>query len=127
MPLSMKLKSAESAINGAWLTGFVVAILAVIRTIVAIIFASPDSRWAAALTLIDVFTLFALAYGVWRKSRICALLLAAYFVYLTGLKTALWIRSGEVPPGILLDAVALLIALNGVRGTIAYHKINVQR
>jgi hypothetical protein len=119
----MKLKSAEGAINGAWLTGFIVGVLALIRTIIALIFSGPDSRWSAALTFADVVVLFALAYGVWRKSRACAVLLSAYFVYLTALKTVLWIRSGVVPPGILLDAVALLICLNGVRGVFGYHKI----
>jgi hypothetical protein len=119
----MNLKSAESAINGAWLTGLVVGALSLIRSATALFFSAGYGRSSVYLTFVDVAVLFALAYGVWRKSRICAILLSLYFIYLAVLKTASWVQSGTVPPGILIDVIALLLCLNGVRGTFAYHNI----
>lgn len=119
----MNLKSAESAINGAWLSGAVIGLLTLIWTGAAILFSSAGSRGAAIAPLANVVILFALSYGVWRKSRICAVSLAVYFVSLVAWKTASWAESKTVPLGILTDFVAMALCLNGVRGAFAYHKI----
>ncbi|MGE0132642.1 MAG: hypothetical protein AB7U82_31570 [Blastocatellales bacterium] len=119
----MNLKSAESAISGAWLSGAVIGVLTLIWTGAAILFSSAGSRGAAVAPLANVVILFALSYGVWRKNRICAVLLAVYFVSLVAWKAASWTRSGAVPLGILTDFVAMALCLNGARGAFAYHKI----
>jgi hypothetical protein len=71
----------------------------------------------------QVIILFALSYGVWRKNKISAVLLAVYFISLVAEKTALWIQSETVPWGILVDFLAILLCLNGARGVFAYHRI----
>jgi hypothetical protein len=119
----MKLESAQNAINGAWLAGLVVGLLTLIWTIIAILFSSSDSRGAALAPLANAAILFALSYGVWRKNKICAVLLSAYFVALVTWKTSSWVQSKIVPLGILPDFIALLLCLNGVRGVFAFHKI----
>ena len=118
----MNLKSAENAIYGAWLAGAVIGVLTLIWTITAILFSSAESRGAAAAPLANVVILFALSYGVWRKNRICAVLLAFYFVFLVVWKTVSWTQSNAVPLGILTDFIAMLLCLNGVRGAFAYNK-----
>lgn len=123
----MNLKSAESAINGAWLTGLVIGILTTIRMGAYILFSSSDWSREAVTSYVNVgalvIILFALSYGVWRKNKICAVLLAVYFISLVAWKTALWIQSEIVPWGILVDFLAILLCLNGARGVFAYHRI----
>jgi len=119
----MKLESAQSAINGAWLTGLVVGLLTLINAAVAFILSSGNSRWMVMAILPDLAILFGLAYGVYRKNRICAALLLAYFVYLLISKARMWTMTHSVPQGILVDGIAMLLCLNGVRGAFAYHKL----
>ena len=118
----MKLKSAKSAINGASLTGLVIGILYLIRTFV-VLFLNGDWRREAVVAFGSIAILFALSYGVWRKNKICAILLALYFLSLFAWMTASWIQSKTVPKGILLFFIAILLCLNGVRGVFAYHRI----
>jgi hypothetical protein len=120
---TMNLKSAESAISGAWQAGLVIGMLTLIGTGAAIVFSSAESRGAVVVPLANVAILFALSYGVWRKNRICAVLLAGYFVFLIAVMTVSWVQSKTVPLGILLYFVAMALCLNGARGTFAYHKI----
>jgi len=123
----MNLKSAESAINGAWLTGLVVGILTLIRMGAVILFSGGYLRGVAVAPFVNVailvIILFALSYGVWRKNNVCAVLLAVYFVSLVAWKAVLWAQSKTVPPGILMDFLAMLLCLNGARGMFAYHRI----
>lgn len=123
----MNLKSAESAIYGAWLTGLVIGILTLIRMGVVILFSSGVTRGAAVASIVSVaifvVILFALSYGVWRKNKICAALLAVCFVSLVAWKTVSWTQSKIAPWSILTDFIALLLCLNGARGVFAYHRI----
>jgi len=119
----MNLKSAESAINGAWLTGLVIGILTLIQTGAAVLFLNGGWRREAVVALVSVAILFALSYGVWRKNKICAVLLALYFVSLFARMTVSWIQSETVPVGILLLFIAMLLCLNGARGAFAFHRI----
>jgi hypothetical protein len=119
----MKLESAQSAINGAWLTGLIVGLLTLINAVVAFILSSGNSRWMVMAIIPDLAILFGLAYGVYRKNRICAALLSAYFLYLLISKARMWAMTHSVPPGILIDGIAMLLCLNGVRGAFAYRKL----
>ena len=127
----MNLKSARSAIDGAWLTGVVIGILTLIQTVVAVLFFNGDWRREAVgsfgavaiLFALSMAVLFALSYGAWRKNKICAILLALYFASLFAWMTVSWIQSKTVPRGILLFFIAMLFCLNGVRGVFAYHRI----
>jgi hypothetical protein len=118
----MKLESAQSAINGAWLTGLVVGLLTLINAAAAFVLSSGNSRWMVMAILPDLAILFGLAYGVYRKSRICAALLSAYFAYLLISKARMWAMTHVVPPGILIDGIAMLLCLNGARGAFAYYE-----
>jgi len=119
----MNLKSAESAINGAWLTGLVIGVLALIQIGAVVLFSGGDWRGVAPAPFVFVVILFALSYGVWRKNRICAVLLATYFVSVVARMAVSWIQTKTVPLGILLYFIAMLLLLNGARGVFAYHRI----
>jgi|SRR5262245_3278582 len=127
----MNLKSAESAIYGSWLAGLVIGVLTTVRMGAIILFSRNDLSGEAVASFVNVgalvIILFALSYGVWRKNKICAVLLAIYFILLVTWKAVLWVRSGirseTVPFGILVDFLAILLCLNGARGVFAYHRI----
>jgi hypothetical protein len=120
----MNLKSAESAINGAWLTGLVIGILTLIQTSVAAFFSGDGRLKETGAAFVIVIILFALSYGVWRKNKICAVLLAVYFVSQVAGMAASWIQSRAVPVGILLYFLAMALCLNGARGVFAYHRVS---
>jgi len=123
----MNLKSAENAIYGAWLTGLVIGVLTLIQMGAVILFSSVYWSGEAVRSYVNagvlVVILFALSYGVWRKNKICAVLLAVYFISLVAWKTALWVQSQTVTGGILVDFLAMLLCLNGARAVFAYHRI----
>jgi hypothetical protein len=118
----MNLKSAESAINGAWLTGFVIGALTLIQTGVLVFFSGGGQLRVTVAAFVSVVILFALSYGVLRRNRVCAVLLAVYFVLQVAGMAASWIRSGTTPVGVLLYFLAMSLCLNGARGAFAYHR-----
>ena len=118
----MNMKSAYSAIYGAWLTGFVIGAITLIQTGVVIFFSDGGGRKETVLAFASVAILFALSYGVWRRNKICAVLLAAYFVLQVGGMAVSWIQSQTAPAGILLYFIAMSLCLNGARGVFAHHR-----
>ena len=105
------------------MTGLVVGILVLIRSIIALIFSDPQLRWVGLWIFVEIGILFVLAFGIRRNNRVCAVLLPVYFIYLLIRKAEFWNQSGVVPPGILTDLIALALCLHGTRGTFALHKI----
>jgi hypothetical protein len=118
----MKMKSAYSAIYGAWLTGFVIGALTLIQTGAVIFYSDGGAHKETVLALASVAILFALSYGVWRRNKICAILLAVYFVLQVGGMAISWIQSRTTPVGILLYFIAMSLCLNGARGVFAHHR-----
>jgi hypothetical protein len=118
----MNAKSAYSAIYGAWLTGFVIGALTLIQTGAVIFFADGGERKETVLAFASVAILFALSYGVWRRNKVCAVLLALYFVLQVGGMAISWIQSRTAPAGILLYFIAMSLCLNGARGVFAHHR-----
>lgn len=74
---------------------------------------------ADAWTLIDVALIFGLAYGIWRKSRVCAVLMLAYFLMS---KILLVIQTGQFQGG-LLALIFFYYYLRGAIATFAYHRL----
>jgi hypothetical protein len=118
----MKMKSADSAIYGAWLTGFVIGALTLTQTGAVIFFSGAGERKETVLAFASVAILFALSYGVWRRNKICAVLLALYFILQVGGMAISWIQSRTAPAGILLYFIAMSLCLNGARGVFAHHR-----
>lgn len=119
----MNLKSAESAINIEWMTGLVIGVQTLIQTVVVVLFINGEWSREASAAVINVLALFALSYGVWRKNKICAVLLALYFTLQFALMVFSFIQSKTTPVGILLYFIAMALCLYGARAVFAYHKI----
>lgn len=72
--------------------------------------------------LFDAILIFGMALGIYKKSRICAVLM---FVYFISSKIILFQEAGEFNGrqiSIVLSAIFFWIFLQGVIGTFAYHK-----
>lgn len=78
-----------------------------------------DLSW---INFIDAAILFALAGGIYRKSRICAILALGY--YLINQVVRIRLLHGAVPVGSLLGGVSIFVALYtlSVVGTFAWHR-----
>ena len=71
-----------------------------------------------AWALIDVGLMAGLTYGVYRKSRTCAVLLLAFFVLS---KVMMWVQEGS-PRGWILALIFAWYFFQGASGTFLYHR-----
>ena len=73
--------------------------------------------------LVDVLLMCGLAYGIYRKSRICAVAVLVYFV---AVKIAVIVQTGR-PTGIdIWSAIFAYFYVMAVVGTFTYHKLRRQ-
>lgn len=72
---------------------------------------------------VDVALMLGLAYGIYKKSRICAV---AIFVYFIAAKILLISQTGNTS-GIALAIVFLYFYFNGILGTFAYHRLKKEK
>lgn len=75
------------------------------------------------LSLIDAIFIFSMAYGIYRKSRICAVLMFEYFLLskIFNISISAHINSGVL----IIGAVFLFFLYQGITGTFAYHKCRI--
>ncbi|HSU13733.1 hypothetical protein [Longimicrobium sp.] len=112
--LEMRLDRADKLIDLAWP---VAALWGTVRVISFIWIArfSDDEELA---WLLDPLLILLLAYGLYRRSRVCAVLLLVYVV------VELWVAyhtrpvASGVGPALLLGVAFVA----GIRGTFAYHR-----
>ncbi len=72
------------------------------------------------LSLIDVIFIFSMAYGIYRKSRICAVMMFEYFLLskIFKISTSTHINFGAI----IVGSIFLYFLFQGIAGTFAYHK-----
>jgi serine/threonine-protein kinase len=68
--------------------------------------------------LIDVALILGLTYGIYRKSRVCALLMLVYFL----ISKLIMIEHDSKGSGLVMAVIFLYYYVQGVLGTFAYHK-----
>ncbi len=75
------------------------------------------------MSLFDVVFIFSMAYGIYRKSRICAVLMFEYFLLskIFNISISAHINSGVM----IIGAVFLFFLYQGIIGTFAYHKCRI--
>ncbi len=78
-----------------------------------------ELRGFSVWNLTDVALILGLAFGIYKKSRICAVLM---FIYFIASKIILMVESGA-PNGIIMAIVFGYFYWQGISGTFAYHKI----
>ena len=73
------------------------------------------------LSLVDVLIIFSMAYGIYRKSRTCAVLMFEYFLLSKIFNISI---STHVSSGVLITgSIFLFFLFQGITGTFAYHKL----
>lgn len=85
--------------------------------------AQTGSSLINILSLIDAIFIFSMAYGIYRKSRICAVLMFEYFLLskIFNISISAHINSGVL----IIGAVFLFFLYQGITGTFAYHKCRI--
>ena len=109
-------EDVRKQIKQAWAAGLVSAAITLLVTLLAMsgIKIMSFSAWE----LIDVALILGLTYGIYRKSRACALLMLVYFL----ISKALLFAQDSKPNGIVMSLIFGYCYVQGVRGTFAYHK-----
>ena len=78
------------------------------------------------VVLYDVIIILLLAFGIYKKSRVCAIAMIIYFILGKLFQFQEYASYGiDTPPSTYLVAVVFIyFYFQAVRGTIAFHKIN---
>jgi hypothetical protein len=116
----MDLEKAQKYIKNAWIAGSVSAGLTLVVTVLAM--AGISLFGFTILNLLDVLLMVGLSFGIYKKSRTCAVLLFAYFV---ASKVMMWVEMGSAA-GLPLALVFGYFFYQGIMGTFAYHKLSKQ-
>ncbi|HEX7863685.1 MAG TPA: hypothetical protein VF555_01985 [Variovorax sp.] len=104
-------------IRNAWIAGLVSATVTLIFVLIAI--AGTSLLGMSAYQLVDVVVILGLAFGIYKKSRICAVLMLAYFVWAKIVLIQMGHAGGS---GLFMAVVFFYFYVQGVIGTFAYHK-----
>jgi hypothetical protein len=103
-------------IKNAWGAALFSAGITLVFTLVAM--SGTKMLNFSAWQLIDVILILGLAFGIYKKSRTCAVLLLIYFI---GAKLLMFAESGAIS-SIPMALVFGYFYWQGVSGTFAYHK-----
>ncbi|HKP75192.1 MAG TPA: hypothetical protein VJT67_06580 [Longimicrobiaceae bacterium] len=109
-----RLAKAERMIDLGW----AIAVVWAVMRLVGVLWISRATGRFEAGWLIDPLLILLLAYGLYRRSRVCAGLLLAYVV------VELWLayHVAERPAGIGVALALELAFLTGLRGTVLWHR-----
>ena len=101
--------------------GWVAALICAGVTLVVTLFAMFGTVILdfSADELFDVALICGLAYGIYRKSRVCAVLMLIYFI---ASKIYIMVATGK-PSGSVMGVVFAYYFWQAVTGTFAYHKL----
>jgi len=116
-----EMKKAMKRIYEAWIGAVIIGVLNILYFSYLIMKGDPNYNLGSIIIMLPIFPL---AFGVYKKSRICAIILLS----LTILETVATIYS--VPfenwlkaNWLIMRGVILYVFFDGVRGTVAYHKL----
>lgn len=104
-------------IKNAWVAAVISGSMTLVVTLIAM--SGTDILGFSAWELLDVALVLLLAFGIYKKSRACAVAMLAYFVLS---KILMMVESGK-PSGLPLAIVFIYFFWQGVSGTFAYHKL----
>jgi uncharacterized membrane protein YjgN (DUF898 family) len=113
----MTATGAEAKIRNAWMAGSISAVVTLVASLLPLfgISLAGFNLW----NLTDFLLIAGLAFGISRRSRVCALLMLAYFVIS---KVMLIVRTGNVA-SLVVGALFAYFYFEGVRGTFAWHRL----
>jgi Ca2+/Na+ antiporter len=104
-------------IKTAWVAAIVTGVVTLAATVVSV--ADTQLGDVSGWNFIDVVLIFGLAFGIYKKSRLCALIMLLYFIL--G-KIAMWTVSPSLI-GLPVTILFLYCFVQGVIGTFQYHSL----
>jgi hypothetical protein len=104
-------------IRNAWIAALISAAVTLVVSLLAL--AGNHVGPFTGAELLDVVFILALAFGISRKSRVCAVVMFVYFVF----SKYLLIRQTGQLNGLFMGVVFLYFYALGVAGTFEYHKL----
>jgi hypothetical protein len=104
-------------IKGAWICGTISACLTLAVTILAL--SGTRLYGFTGWELVDVALIAGLTFGIYVKSRTCAVIMLVYFILA---KILLIMQTGK-PDGLLMGFVFIYFYFQGVLGTFEFHKL----
>lgn len=107
----------QKKIKQAWIAGAISGSMTLLFTLLAI--SGTKAAGFNAWNFIDVVLIFGLAFGIYKKSRACAVLMLVYFVVS---KILIAIETGSVS-GTVLAIIFIYYYAQGIAGTFAYHQL----
>ncbi|MBI5188679.1 MAG: hypothetical protein HZA07_06380 [Nitrospirae bacterium] len=114
----MDIEKAEKAIRSAYIAGIISGVITLIVTLAAI--GGVSIMGFDIWNFLDVFFIFGLTYGIYKKSRACAITM---FVYFIGSKLLFFSELGLSAGGLFGAILFGYFFLQGIRGTLAYHSL----
>jgi len=112
----MNIEKANEAIKNAWLAG---VFMGVITSVCALGRFLGLNLWS----LIDAFIAFSLSFGIYKKSRICSILLFSYFIF-SRIMFSIDFKPQITGMNVLWILFFGYFLFQGIRGTFVYHKLN---
>lgn len=125
----MTLTQAEKKIRTAWILGLISGFVTLLFTLVAATSEGGTADFQGTTVslwyLLDVFLIFLLTFGIYRRSRVAAI---GMFIYFLLSKLIMWsvglsVAGSSVLPGILTGIAFLYFYFEGARGAITFHQL----
>ena len=105
-------------IRNGWVAGVVSVAITLVLTLISVL-GQTRAFGLDGYAFIDIAIMLGLSYGVYRKSRVCAVLMLAFFLLN---KIIMWMNAGT-PNGVVMSLVFFWLFGQGVVGTFEYHKL----
>ena len=119
---SITIEEANSGIKDAWVAGLISIGATIIITLSYITGLGNGVGWGSInqITLLDMAITAVLSFGIYKKSRVSAIVFFFYFIYMRIIMP--WMDD-SVLIGVPFALIFIYFIGKGVRGTIAYHKL----
>jgi len=104
-------------IKNAWIAGAISGCLTLVITLISL--SGTKALGFNAWNFIDVVLIFGLTFGIYKKSRVCAVLM---FIYFVASKILIAVETGQFS-GSIMAIIFIYYYAHGIAGTFAYHKL----
>lgn len=116
-PMAQVPEAILKKVRTGWIAGVVSGVLTLAITL--FVMSGHKFLFFNAWSLVDVVLIFGLSFGIYRKSRVCAVLMLVYFV---GSKIFIYSQIGLPTGGLIMPIVFFYCFVLGVQGTFLYHR-----
>ncbi|HVU08182.1 MAG TPA: hypothetical protein VHG89_06540 [Verrucomicrobiae bacterium] len=120
--MTTKTKGALRRIKIAWVAGTISASMTLIISLLPLLGVSILGFNLSGIlwNLVGALFVGALAFGISKKSRVCAVVLFGYFLFW---KVVLFLQYGLLQSGVLTGLIFLYCYVQGIIGTFDWHNL----